>query len=362
MLHRHSLARLREIDAKRICVIKPSAFGDVVQSLPLLPALRERFPAAEISWVINRELSDLVSSHPQLTHTIPFDRRGSWSHWGGLLRELRRQRYDLVFDLQGLLRTGIMAAATGARHRVGLETAREGSHLACRYIVPETGRDVPAHARYWRVAESLGLAATPARTILPVPQQELNWANQEFSRLGRPVMAVHPGARWVTKRWPVEKFAVVAGKAIRQYGFSIVIVGGPAERTVGMQLEQLLQRLAPARSVLNFTGRTTLKQLGALLSSADLLLTNDSGPMHLAAGLGTPVLGVFTCTSPELSGPPGAHHELIATQVKCAASYKKRCPCRGRRHMACMDELATERVSQAFARLVDKNRIGSRAA
>ncbi|TXT16493.1 MAG: heptosyltransferase II, partial [Planctomycetota bacterium] len=127
-------------------------------------------------------------------------------------------------------------------------------------------------------------------------------------------------------------------------------------------LQTLLHGFVSRKTVLNLTGQTTLKQLSAILSKVDVVLTNDSGPMHLAAGLGASVLGVFTCTSPVISGPPGEQHELVSTQVACAASYKKKCPHSGRMHQCCMDELSTERVCSALARLVEKRQLHSRAA
>lgn len=362
MFQRIAPSRLLKIEARRICIVKPSALGDVVQSLPLLPVLRERFPAARIAWVINRELTDVLSGHPHLDDVLPFDRRGRWNSWTRLWGELRRGRYDLVFDLQGLLRTGLMAAATRAPVRVGLETAREGAHLLANCTLPDSGKRVPAHLRYWRVAESIGMGDYRRQTFVKVSGTDRRWTRQQFQDLPGPVLAIHPGARWVTKRWPVEKFAVIAGKAMRRYGFSVVILGAAPERPIAEQLEGLLQRFAPARAVRNLAGRTTLKQLAGVLSTSQLLLTNDSGPMHLAAGLGTPVLGIFTCTNPERSGPPGDRHELVSTEVPCSASYKKRCPHRGKRHLACMDELSIARVAAAFDRLVEKNQILERAA
>ncbi len=369
MLKRISASQLPDIDARRICLIKPSALGDVVQTLPLLGALRERFPQASISWVINRELADILRDHPYLDEIIPFNRRGLSGNWWRLgtelvrhLTDLRHQQFDLVLDLQGLLRTGIMAAATGAALRVGLESAREGSRLACHLTIPGTGRHIPAHQRYWRVAEAFGMTDSLPQTVVRVGADDMDWTRQKLAELGGSVMAVNPGARWMTKRWPVEKFAAVACKAMRLYGFSIVIMGSPAELDISMELENLLRKFTPAKPILNLTGQTTLKQLAGVLSSSQVLLTNDSGPMHLGAGLGTPVLGVFTCTSPILSGPPGDQHELVSTSVECAASYKKRCPNRGSRHLACMEELATDRVLQALERLVSKNGIVSRAA
>ena len=131
---------------------------------------------------------------------------------------------------------------------------------------------------------------------------------------------------------------------------------------VAAELQNLLQGFVSWKPVLNLTGQTTLKQLSAVLSAVDVVLTNDSGPMHLAAGLGTPVLGIFTCTSPAISGPPGAHHELVSTEVPCAGSYKKQCPHSGRSNLCCMEELTTERVFQGLVRLIDKTFMQSKAA
>ena len=354
--------RLSEIDVRRICVIKPSALGDVVQSLPLLPILRERFPAAQISWVISHELADLVEGHPDLCNVLHFHRRGNARQHLQLLQELRQSEFDLVIDLQGLMRSGVMTAATRAPLRVGLETSREGAGLACHMIIPQSGRDVSAFQRYWRIAEELGLGNRTPQTIVATSDADRAWASETLSGLSGPILAINPGARWVTKRWPVEKFAVVANKAMRQYGFSVIILGSKSEMAIGHELQQLLKGFVSRKPVLDLTGQTTIKQLTALLPHVDIALTNDSGPMHLAAGMGTTVLAVFTCTSPKLSGPPGTHHELVASQAACAGSYKKLCPHSGSNNLCCMDELATDRVCQAFVRLIEKQGFATRAA
>jgi lipopolysaccharide heptosyltransferase II len=362
------VSRLREIDARRVCVVKPSAFGDIVQALPLLPVLRERFPGSHLAWVVNHSLRDLLTGLPALDEVISFHRGGPWRSAMALLRTLRSQRFDLVFDLQGLLRTGLMVAATGAPLRVGLESAREGANLACNCVIPDSGRMVPAHLRYWRIAEALGMEDRQRVTQVHIGKDERLWADRHLAILrrpnepGAPLLAIHPGARWTTKRWPLEKFAVVGAKAIRKFGFSVVVLGSPDEQEVAAQLEMLLRRFAPAGNILNLTGNTTLKQLAAVLQAADVCLTNDSGPMHLAAGLGTSVVGIFTCTNAVRSGPPGENHELIETELSCAGSYRKKCPYRGKHHMACMEELAAERVWSAFVRLVERKRRERKAA
>ena len=352
-------ADLRTIDARRVCILKPSALGDVVQTLPLLPVLRERFPSAEISWVINREISDILQGHPDLDAVIPFDRRGGVFAWRRMWNDLARRDFDLVLDLQGLLRTGMMAWATHAKWRVGLETSREMSHWASHLLIPGTDREVPAHARYWRVAEALGFGDRTPQSYVPMNDEHRNWAMAQLGSLRRPLLAINPGAKWVTKRWPVEKFAVVASKACRTFGFSAVILGGPGDHVLTEQLQKLLEEFLPSGQVVNLSGKTSLLQLAAILESVDVMLTNDSGPMHLAAGVGTPVVGVFTCTSAVRSGPPGDRHALVSTRVGCAASYRKTCPHRGRRHLACLDELDVERVWQGVQSVV---RRGDRVA
>ncbi len=349
-----SIADLRNVEARRICLIKPSALGDIVQSLPLLPVLKERFPKAEISWVVNDGLADLLTEHPHLDEVIKFERHGTWKSWWQLCRDLKSKQFDLVFDLQGLLRTAVMTYSTAAPIRIGMETAREGSHLTCHHLIPDSGRQVPAHLRYWRIAEAIGMGSASRETIIKWNQTVQTWQQKLWAEFeGKPVLTINPGARWITKRWPVDNFAAVAAKAIRAYGYSIVIVGSPDEKAGGEQFERALNRMVPTAKVKNLVGATSLKQLAAVLANSDIVLSNDSGPMHLAAGLGTPIVGLFTCTSSIQSGPPPGLHQLVSTNVGCAASYKKNCPHRGRHHMACHNELSVERAWTALQQIAE---------
>lgn len=356
MVSQHSISTLNQIEAKRICVIKPSALGDVVQTLPVLPVLHERFPEAQISWIIRDNFANLLEGHPDIQHIIPFSRKSSARYWWNFLKDLKQRQFDLVLDLQGLLRTGIMTAATRAPWRIGIEAAREGSHLAYNLTIPDTGKLVPAHLKYWRVADALGFGETQRQTQISLSKEDLNWAKSKLQRHNQstPILAVHAGAQWITKRWPPEKFAAVSAKAIRHFRCNVILVGTADERPLTNHIQQLLHKFVPTGRVINLAGETTLKQLSAVLMESDFLLTNDSGPMHLAAGLGTPVTGIFTCTSSLRSGPPGNQHELVSTNVACGASYQKRCPKRGPHNLCCMEELEVGRVWQALARLISK--------
>src|SRR5437870_1661888 len=175
---------LAEYPARRIALIKPSALGDIVHSLPVLTALRQRYPAAHIAWVVNRGYEPLLRGHRDLDETIPFDRHqrragvgGMVLRWMRFLSRLRNKRFDLVIDLQGLFRTALMVVASGARRRVGLSCAREGAARTYTDCLPGPGRE-EAHAvdRYWRVAEAFGARPDTLRFDVPVEPAALEWA------------------------------------------------------------------------------------------------------------------------------------------------------------------------------------------
>ena len=220
---------------RRIALIKPSALGDIVHALPVLSALRDRYPAAAITWVVNKSYEPLLAGHPDLTDTLAFDRgafkRGPGTALGYSVRfasELRRRRFDLVIDLQGLLRTGLMCLATGAKERVGFANAREGSRFAYTHRVRVPDADhLHAVERYWRVAEWLGAGDGPKRFHVPIPADARAWANRELAGLPRPLMAFAVGSRWVTKCWPPAHFAELARRARSHAGGTCVFVGVP---------------------------------------------------------------------------------------------------------------------------------------
>ncbi len=332
---------LHELEPQRIGLIKPSALGDIVHTLPVLTALRRRFPSAHITWVVNRSYEPLLQGHPHLDATLPFDRgavrRGFWSGFRtftGFLGTLRRQRFDLVLDLQGLFRTGLMAAASGAKRRVGLGTAREGATWFYTDCVPVPDFHA-THAvdRYRLVAEALG-ACGPWDAQVPLRADACLWADDVLLKLPRPWIAVGPGSRWLTKRWPPEHFAELARRALERFGGSVILVGTPDEVPLSAEVRHRL--VGPA---LDLTGKTSLAQLAALLARVEVMTANDTGPLHLAAALGRPVVAPYTCTKVARTGPYGPNGFAVESAVWCQGSYLKRCP-----RMECMAELTPDRL------------------
>ncbi|MBX3398828.1 MAG: glycosyltransferase family 9 protein [Gemmataceae bacterium] len=347
-------------DPRRIAILKPSALGDIVHALPVLTALRERFPNSHISWVVNRGFEPLLAGHPHLDATIPFD-RGAYRSVASSLRyswtftnRLRRERFDLVIDLQGLLRTGLMCAATGSPRRVGFANAREGAtrFYTHRIEVPDADR-IHAVDRYWRIAESLGCKGDK-QFIVPVRESETLAVRQELSTAPRPWIAVAPGAKWVTKRWPPAQFAVLLAKAQNEFGGTVLLVGASDDNPLSATIANRL-----TGSVRDFTGRTSLPKLAALLNLCDLMVANDTGPLHLAAAMGRPCVAPYTCTKTVLHGPYGGRVTGIETSVACGGSYLKNCP----RGTVCFDDLTPDKLWPPLAEVLStwKNRI-SRSA
>jgi lipopolysaccharide heptosyltransferase I len=337
---------LREYAARRVALLKPSALGDIVHALPVLTAVCRLYPDARITWVVNRGYEPLLRGHPDLTETLAFDRRAARGGWraaartyGRFFAELRRQRFDLVLDLQGLLRSGLMAAATGAPRRVGLSTAREGAAWFYTDTVEVPGGLDGMHAvdRNWLLAEALGAGDGPRRFHVPVPDEARRWAAEALAGLPRPWLVVGAGSRWHTKRWPPEHFAELTRRVQRRFGGAAVLVGGADETHLSAAVTTRLG--GPARDL---TGRTTLPQLAALLAAADAVVANDTGPLHLAAALGRPVVAPYTCTKVRLNGPYGSAGGVEA-RVWCQGSYLKRCP-----RMECMAELTPDRLWPAL--------------
>lgn len=335
---------LTRIEPRRVCLIKPSSLGDVVHALPTLEALRRRWPTAHMAWVVNTGLRGLLDGHPLIDEVIPFDRARVGLTPSGLiaftsfLRSLRRKRFDVAIDLQGLLRSGLMTAATAAPVRVGLAGAREGSARCYTHLVPSSPGRPHAVDRLLAVAEAVGAEIANPRFVVAMSSSDREWARATLAGVPRPRLVLNVGARWVTKRWPPESFAAVARHAAEALGAGLVAAGSPEDRP-------LVDRLREAASpwpLLDLCGTTTLPRLAAIAAECDLFLSNDTGPLHLAAAAGARVLGVYTCTKPEWTGPygPDAHH--VRSAVWCAGSCRKSC---GR--MDCMTELTPARVWNA---------------
>ncbi len=336
--------RLQSLTARSICVIKPSALGDVVQTLPLLPLLKERFPDARISWVINHSFRSLLEDYPLIDNLISYHRRGGIKSYWSLAKLLRAERFDLVLDLQGLARTALMSLATGSRCVIGLETAREGASLVCSYTIPGSSKQIPAWKRYEVVAQALGCPLRERRVAFPSRQLRPDLSS---ALSAHPLIGIQLGAMWETKRWPPEKYAETARHLLEQTNGTLVLLGSPADLPLVETFTRHLDEKDLPR-IINLCGKTSLAELPTVLQHLDVLLTNDTGPMHIADVLGLPIVGIFTCTDPHRSGPkPGPSRHLFYADTACQGSYCKTCPHPTEKKHACFTTISPRQVAAA---------------
>jgi heptosyltransferase I len=310
----------------KVLILKPSSLGDVVQALPVLRLLKQHRPAAEVHWWLAAELAPLLEDDADIARLIPFERKqwrkpAYWPRGLAQVQAMRAARYDWVIDLQGLARSAAFAWLADGAFTVGLELEREGAHLAYDLAVPRP-KDRP-HAVDWylAVARALGIPVhddfdwLPARPSVAA-QVELKWARDGFRWLG-----INPGARWDNKRWPAGHFAeLVRLLAARDARLRFALLGGSGD----WQLTEAIRAAAPDRCE-NFAGRTALPELIEVLRRCELLVTNDTGPMHLAAALRKPVVSLFGPTRPDQTGPHGQTHLALTHPLPCAPCMKGRC-------------------------------------
>jgi heptosyltransferase-1 len=354
----------------RILLVKPSAVGDVVHTIPLLVKLRARYPQARIDWFITPENAELVRHHPAVSNVVLFNRRNfasfgrNWRATAGpfeLLRQLRRTRYELVIDIHGQFRTAAFVRATGAPVRIGFDRpikrvrtetadhqlhnvpvhgwagAREGSWLAYTHRIPIPTLDVHAIDRYLWVGKMLGLdSAPPDLRIYLSPETETR-AAQLLARHGLEIFAVlAPGTMWETKHWLPERFAET-GRLLIKRGLGIVVVGTSRDK----DRCRIVADLCPG--AVDLSGQTSLGELAAIIKRSKVTVTNDSGSMHLAVALETPVVSIFGPTNPVHIGPYGRPEAVVRLDLPCSpCNYRRlrQCPY----GHACMEQLTAGMV------------------
>jgi 3-deoxy-D-manno-octulosonic-acid transferase/heptosyltransferase-1 len=330
-----------------ILIVKLSAIGDVIHTLPSLAALRRLYPEANITWVVEDASSDLISGHPYLDKVIVSHRkewvrdmkRGLVSkpirEIRAFIDDLRRQSYDLVIDFHGLIKSAAIVLLSSGKRKLGYDSMHELSGLFLNEKIPE---DMRKHAvdRYLDFLRYLGSDAKEPEFLIPIGEENNSRVEALLQRnkidKKDSFVAVSPVALWDTKLWADEKFAALCDRVSEELKVSVVFTG--SERG---KLEQI-QSLMKTPSV-NLGGETTLRDLAYLYQRSALLITTDSGPMHIAAAVGTPVIALFGPTDPLRTGPYGKGHLVIRRELSCSPCFLKKC-----NSMKCMSDITVDEV------------------
>lgn len=333
-----------------ILIIKLSAVGDVVHSLPFLEVLRDRFPSAMIDWVVEEDASGIVESHPEIDRLIIFPRK-SWlkrfikkGEYIGVgkevtkfLKELKGRRYDIVVDLQGLLKSGILTFLANGKRKIALNGGREGSLIFTNEKVAIPDPDLHALDKYLCIARYLGATNPVWNGQIPIYDTDEEHVDYLLGEIGNnsTLVAVNPMAKWESKLWELHRFASLADTIKEELGAGVVFTGSEGDKAAIEDIRSGMKTRA-----LNLAGKTTLRELAYLYQKCAAVICTDTGPMHVAAAMGSAVVvALFGPTSPLRTGPYGAKHRVIRAGLECSPCFRKRCD-----DMSCMKKITVEMV------------------
>ncbi|NQU40201.1 MAG: glycosyltransferase family 9 protein [Lentisphaerae bacterium] len=320
-----------------ILVIKLSSLGDLFHALPAVHALKHGLDA-EIDWVVQREYVELAGCFDDVRRVIPFDRRQPLRNVGTLLKDLRAERYDYVIDMQGLLKSALIARLARAKRRIGPSFHREGSRLFYHAVAGPRDKERHAVEENLDPVAYLGIEPTAPYFGVTFPSVALEH--------GGPHVGIVPTSRWVTKDWMPAGFAAAGRFLHEERGATVYLLGGPgdAERCAD------INRMMGGHAV-DLAGQTSLVEMGSYLAAMDLLIANDSGPVHMAAAADTPTLVLFGPTSPTRTGPFGKGHRVVQSDaLACRPCFMRECEFR---HHRCMTGIDADRVTAVATEMLD---------
>ena len=335
-----------------LLVVRLGAIGDVVNALVFASAVKAELPAARIGWVVHPLAAPLVEGHPDVDRVHVWRKGGGPSEFRRVLREVRSERYPLAIDLQRIQKSALLARLSGAKRIVGFDRghAKEGSWLWTTERLSSDPTRVHMVDHYLGFARHLGLRAEhPVRRLPEEPGSE-RWAEGLVDELGGAPVLVNLGATKPANRWPAERFGELAAKLERTMQAPICLTGSEADREAEARALSAAGSLPGVRSLV---GRTSLPQLVALCRRARLFIGCDTGPMHIAAALGTPVLALFGPADPRRTGPFGDAHQVLRVPPACAPCNRR--TCNQSRH-ACMEDITVELVATAAQELAATER------
>ncbi len=330
---------------KKILIIKPSALGDIVHSLPFLHNIKKCFPEASIHWVVAKGLHTFLEGHP-LIDKLWIINKDQWKRFsylpntlgemGALISGLKKEQFDVSVDLSGLLRSGLITLASRAKYKLGFKESNEGSPFFYTHKI-EGGKEIHAIDRYLRIAAFMGCDTSEIRyPFAPYPEHPpiLETLPEEYAVLA-------PSAGKAANRWPAERFGQLAAKL----PLPSVLISSMAD-------QKLVQEAVNASNgkAISLAGKTNLKEMIAVIKKAKFFVTNDTGPMHFAAALNVPVFAIFGPANPARTGPYGTIHTVIREDLECSPCYAWK-PCD---HWRCMEAITVDRVYNAIMQKIDR--------
>ncbi|MHC1726422.1 MAG: lipopolysaccharide heptosyltransferase II [Syntrophobacteraceae bacterium] len=344
------MLNLSAAGVQKILVRSTNWIGDAVMTTPALGAIRSAFPLSEIVVVANPLVSELLSPHPWCDRVIVYDKKRLHGGMRGLFRFSRaisREQFDLAILFQNAIEAAIIARLARVRLRAGYNTDGRGLLLTHSVRVSRDARRLHHTEYYLNMLRGLGIP-TPEKTLrLECTVEEKEWAHRTLGP--GPWVAINPGAAYGSaKRWYPQRFAQVADSLISDFGCSVLLVGGPGEAAIGTEIAGQMRT-----NPLNLVGKTSVRQMMALLSMMRIVVTNDSGPMHVAAAFDRPIVALFGPTDHTTTAPAFSRHIIVRKETDCAPCLKRQCP----EDHRCMTGISVKDVLDAVGSLLHGGRI-----
>jgi heptosyltransferase-1 len=335
----------------RFLIVRLGALGDLVHAVPVAAALRRAHPSSRIDWLVGARYKELLDLVPVIDHRIAID-DGNWGKGGRpfwtVLRELRRTRYDVAFDLQGLIKSSALARGSGARRVVGFARRQLREPLARLFYTESI--DVGSGGVFDRsgtrhvvtsnleMLRAIGIDPGPPQFPIAVSKGEV--AERALQASGGHYALLNPGAAWPNKRWPPGRFGALAAALRRQHGLQSFVLWGPGEQALAEEVAAASEGAAtPAPP-------TSIADLVALSRSATVVVSGDTGPAHVSAAVGAPLVGIFGPTRPERNGPWCPEDVSVSRAASCQCHHQRRC------HLdsPCLLDISVDEVTQAVER------------
>ena len=344
-------------NSTNIAIVRFSALGDVTLVLPAVRNLQRSFPDATLTWITSPLSYSLLQGLEGVRFEV-FEKPRSLADYRAFYRAYRQRTFDVVLAMQANLRINLLYPALHAPIKIGFDRvrAREGQWLFCNRAIPfDYGHLLDSFLSF---AEQIGAAPAPVILDLPIGAAEKFWAQEQIKHLPRPLVAIHPVASKMERTWLFERYAEVMQAAAQRWQAGLVLTGGNAP--LEMDFCTRLARSAPS-GTLNLCGQTTPKQLAALLGQVDVLVAPDTGPVHLATAMQTPVVGLYAVASPSLSGPYARQEFIVNRYPEAVQRFLGKDPqsvsWNTRVHNAqAMALIQTDDVVQQLARILDPHK------
>ncbi|MCX5680931.1 MAG: lipopolysaccharide heptosyltransferase II [Candidatus Omnitrophica bacterium] len=349
---------MKKRDFKNILVVRTDRIGDVVLTTPVLEALRIAYPKARISMMVTPITKDIVEGNPFLNEVIVFDKKGKnkgfWNFWR-FVRMLREKKYDLAINYHLKVRMNFMLFHAGIPHRIGFKNNKFGFLLTEQYPDPRNNGNRHEAEYCLDLLKYIGIETKEFRLHVSIKEESEKWVEETFQQHGilktDKLLAIHPGASCISKRWPPERFAEVADRLAQKYQAKILLVGAGDNQLIAREV-----LFSTKQPVLDFTGKTSVSHLISILKRCSLLISNDSGPVHLAVGVQTPLISVFGRNQPGLSKtrwrPLGIFDIALHNQeVGCEVCLAHNCQL----NFKCLKSITVEHVLQAAEETITKS-------